>query len=154
VIRLVIVLSLPSYINAVLPMASRVLFAMSRDGLAASFAGRVNAGGTPTGALLASSAVGLCFLFLGDINAVFAVLSFLFVASYSLSFASVFVLRRREPDTPRPWRAWGHPWTTALMVVGSVAFLVGSILSDPRNGMIAAVIVVASYPVYRLLPGR
>lgn len=151
VIRLVIVLSLPSYANAVLPMSTRVLFGMSRDRLAPKWATKVNAGGTPTMALLASCVVALLFLFTGTINAVFAVLSFLFVASYTLSFIAVFVLRKREPDSPRAYRAWGHPWTTGIMVLGSVAFLVGSIWSDPRNGLIAAAIVAVSYPIYRVL---
>lgn len=154
VIRLVIVLSLPSYINATLPMASRVLFAMARDGMAPARATRVNAGGTPTTALFVSMAVALLFLFLEGINAIFAVLSFLFVASHVLSFSSVFVLRAREPGTARPWRAWGHPVTTALMVLGSVSFLIGSIKVDPKNGLIAVLLVAASYPVYRLIRPR
>ncbi|HKS05546.1 MAG TPA: APC family permease [Gemmatimonadaceae bacterium] len=151
VIRLVIVVSLPSYINATLPMASRVLYAMARDGMAPALATRVNAGGTPTTALFVSMVVALLFLVLPGINAVFAVLSFLFVASHVLSFWSVFVLRAREPGTPRPWRAWGHPLTTALMVFGSVSFLAGSIWSDPKNGLIAVALVAASYPMYYVI---
>ena len=41
-------------------------------------------------------------------------LAFFFVANYTMSFISVFVLRRREPELERPYRAWGYPWTTAL----------------------------------------
>ena len=150
-IRLVIVLSLPSYVNAVLPMASRVLFAMGRDGMAPGWTARVNDGGTPTSALLVSTVVALLFLLIGGIDAVFAVLAFLFVASYSLSFVSVFVMRAREPQRDRPYRAWGHPWTTGLMVVGSVAFLAGSVWSDRQNGLIALALAAVSWPVYRLL---
>ncbi len=88
VIRIVIVLALPSFINAVLPMSSRVLFSMSRDGLAPRWAERVNDGGTPTTALFASAAVALLFLYTGTVEAVIAVLSFLFVATYTISFTS------------------------------------------------------------------
>lgn len=151
VIRLIIVLALPSTVNALLQMASRVLFSMSRDNLAPKFAERVNAGGTPTMALLASCVVALLFLATGAVDAVIAVLSFLFVATYGLSFLSLFVLRVRQPERERPFRARGHPWTTGVMAVGSLAFLVGSVLSDPRNGLIAAGVVVVSYPAYRLL---
>ena len=154
VIRLVIVIALPSYINATLPMASRVLYAMSRDGMAPAAATRVNAGGTPTTALFVSAMVALLFLFLEGINAIFAVLSFLFVASHVLSFSSVFVLRNREPDAPRPYRAWGHPLTTALMLIGSLSFLIGSVWGDPKNGVIAVGLVLASYPVYYVISRR
>ena len=46
------------------------------------------------------------------------VLAFFFVANYILSFISLFVLRRREPEKPRPYRAWGYPFTTALALLG------------------------------------
>lgn len=154
IIRWILVLALPSFVNAVLPMSSRVLFAMSRDGLAPRWAERVNAGGTPHTALIASAVVALLFLVSGKVDEVIAVLSFFFVASYAMSFASVFVLRRREPNTPRPYRARGHPWTTGIVLAGSVAFLAGSAWSDPRNGFIAVALVVLSYPVYRLSQRR
>jgi APA family basic amino acid/polyamine antiporter len=149
VVRIIIVVSLLSSLSSNLLMAPRVLFAMSRDGLAPQRGTNVNAGGTPTTALFATAAVALAFLLTGTFNAVIAVLSFFFVATYSLSFLSVFVLRRREPHTPRPFRARGHPWTTGLMFAGSLAFLTGSIWSDPHNGLIAAALVVLSLPAYR-----
>ena len=59
-------------------------------------------------------------------------------------------LRWREPDTPRPYRSWGYPWTVALAVAGSVAFLVGAFFSDERNSLYGLALLLASYPVYRL----
>jgi APA family basic amino acid/polyamine antiporter len=148
VVRIIIVVALLSSLSSNLLMAPRVLFAMSRDGLAPERATNTNTGGTPTAALFATAAVALAFLFRGTFDRVIAVLSFFFVATYSLSFLSVFVLRRREPDTPRPFRARGHPWTTGLMLAGSLAFLAGSIWSDRKNGLLAAGLVVLSLPVY------
>ena len=99
-----------SGVNANTLMASRVLFAVSRDGLFSRKAAAVNKGGTPTFALLMSLAVALLFIVFGKTVArVISVLAFFFVANYTLSFIAVFVLRRREPDKPRPYRAWGYP---------------------------------------------
>jgi len=123
---------------------------MSCDGLFFRTASRVNKGGTPTLALFLSGAVGIIFI-LGSFERVIAMLSFFFVANYTLSFISVFVLRQREPDTPRPYRAWGYPWTTALVLVGSIAFLIGAIASDTTNSLLALGVLVASYPVFRLI---
>ena len=53
-------------------------------------------------------AVALVFL-LRTFSQVIAVLAFFFVINYTLSFVSLFVLRRREPDTYRPYRASGLP---------------------------------------------
>lgn len=150
VVRLVIVFALPSGVNALLNMTSRVVHAMSEDGLAPAWIRGVSESGAPRAAIVASAAVALGFLLTGTVTAVIAVLSFFFVAGYAVSFASVFVLRRREPLAPRPWRAWGHPWTTALMLVGSLAFLAGAVMSDRENGWKALALVVLSWPVYRL----
>jgi APA family basic amino acid/polyamine antiporter len=111
----------------------------------------VNAGGTPTVALASSAIVALVFL-TGTFDQVIAALSFFFVASYAVSFVSVFVLRRREPDAPRPYRALGYPWTTGASLVLSVAFLVLAIATDTTNSSRYALIVLAvSYPAFLML---
>lgn len=158
IIRGLTILSLLSGINAYHLMASRVLFSMSRDGLFTKRAAKVNAGGTPTGALLLSAIVAVLFILSGTFERVIAVLAFFFVANYTVSFISLFVLRRREPNLPRPYRTWGYPWTTGLALVGSVAFLIGAAASDTRNSVYALALLAASYPVFatskRLRPTR
>ena len=154
VFRTLTIVSMLSALNSNHLMASRVLFAMSRDGLVTTKASAVNEGGTPTMALLASAVVAVIFVLFGrTFERVITVLSFFFVANYALSFISVFVLRRREPEKPRPYRAWGYPWTTALALVSSIAFLIGAIASDTTNSLIALVVLAASYPVFRLISG-
>jgi APA family basic amino acid/polyamine antiporter len=76
-------------------------------------------------------------------------LSFFFVANYTLTYASLFVLRKREPQMNRPYRAWGYPWTTGIALGASVCFLVGSILTDKENAPLALAMLVLSYPVFR-----
>jgi basic amino acid/polyamine antiporter, APA family len=152
-VRIVVIVSLPSAINACLLMASRVLYSMSRDGLGVKTATQVNTGGTPVVALFASGAVALAFLATGTFNTIIAIAAFFFVASYTLSFAAVFVLRRRDPSAARPYRAKGHPWTTGLVLLGSLGFLVSAVVADPRNSAFALGIVFVSYPVFRLSVG-
>jgi APA family basic amino acid/polyamine antiporter len=150
--RTLTVLSMLSCINAYHLMATRVLFAMSRDGLFSRFTARVNEGGTPTTALFMSTAIAVLFIVFGKtFERVITVLAFFFVANYTISFISVFVLRRREPEKPRPYRAWGYPWTTALALLGSVAFLAGAIASDTRNSIYALLLLAASYPAFLFL---
>ena len=150
VVRLVVVLALPSAVNACLLMSSRVLYAVARDGIGPRVATRVNEGGTPTVSLVASAGVSLVFLATGTFQSVIAVAAFFFVADYALSFLAVFVLRRREPAAPRPYRAFGHPWTTGLVLAGSLAFLVSAVVSDTRNSLWALGLLVISYPIFRL----
>ena len=152
VFRSLTIVSMLSAINALHLMATRVLYAMSRDGIFVGKAAYVNKGGTPTISLLVSTAVALLFIVFGQtFEKVITVLAFFFVANYTLSFISVFVLRRREPEKERPYRVWGYPWTTALALIGSLFFLVGAVASDTRNSVYALVLLAASYPVFRLV---
>jgi APA family basic amino acid/polyamine antiporter len=152
IFRTLTVLSMLSCINAYHLMATRVLFAMSRDGLFSKFTARVNEGGTPTPALFMSTAIAVLFIVFGKtFERVITVLAFFFVANYTISFISVFVLRRREPEKPRPYRAWGYPWTTMLALFGSVAFLAGAVASDTLNSIYALLLLAASYPAFLLL---
>jgi basic amino acid/polyamine antiporter, APA family len=149
IVRTVVVVALPSAIIANLLMASRVLYALGRDGLGPRPAAYVNAGGTPTTSLFLSSLLALGFLATGTFRSVIAVAAFFFVANYTLSFLAVFALRRREPNAPRPYRARGHPWTTGLVLAGSIAFLAGAVVQDTRNSVWALALLVMSYPVFR-----
>ncbi len=149
--RTLMIVCLLSGINAYVLMTSRVLFAMSRDGLFSRRATEVNEGGTPTMALALSTAVALGFLWSGTFNQVINICAFFFVANYTISFTSVFVLRRREPNLPRPFRAWGHPWTTGLVLLASVAYLSGVVLSDWKTSGISIVLLGLSYPAFRLM---
>jgi APA family basic amino acid/polyamine antiporter len=150
IFRFIMVLALLSSINALHLMAARVIYAMSRDGLFFRVVSRVNRGGTPTLGLLLSALVALAFAIF-SFERVIAMMAFFFVTNYLLSFISLFLLRRREPDLARPYRAWGYPYTTALAILGSVGFLVEAIREDPTNSYVTLVALACAYPVYRVL---
>ena len=154
IVRLVVVLALPSAVNACLLMSSRVLYGVSRDDLGPRVAARVNDGGTPTVALVASAVVSLLFLATGKFQFVIAVAAFFFIADYAMSYLAVFVLRHREPNAPRPYRAFGHPWTTGLVLAGSIAFLVSVVAGDPKSSRWALALLAVSYPVFAITRRR
>jgi basic amino acid/polyamine antiporter, APA family len=148
VIRIIVIVSMLGTVNAGILMTARALLAMGRDGLFLRQATTVNAGGTPTFALLLSSVVTTVFLLSGTFNAVLGVIALLLAVNYLLIFVSLIVLRRREPDAPRPYRAWGYPWTTWSAIVIGLAFIAGVALSDPYNGALALAILIVSYPLF------
>jgi basic amino acid/polyamine antiporter, APA family len=150
IIRGIMIVSLFSCLNANQLFCCRILYRMSFDGLFFRRFSEVNTGGTPTLALLLSTAVGVLFV-LGSFERVIAMLSFFFVADYTLTYTSLFVLRKKEPQMPRPYRAWGYPWTTGIALAGSILFLFGSIVTDQTNAPLAALLLVLSYPVFRIM---
>jgi basic amino acid/polyamine antiporter, APA family len=154
VIRVLVLVSILSGMNACALMAPRVMLAMSRDRLLPAALETVNAGGTPTVAHWTSIGVVAGFIVSGTVNSVLALAAFFYVANYTMSFLSVFALRRKEPDTPRPYRVPGFPYTTGLAVLGSLGFLAGSVVSDWGNSWKSLLLLGLSYPVYRLIVAR
>jgi APA family basic amino acid/polyamine antiporter len=150
VIRVITIVSLLSALNAYQLMTPRVMYRLSVFGFFP--AGRyVNPGGTPAIALLLSTIVILALVLTGTVQIVLAVTAFFFVAQYALVFLTLFILRRKEPGSARPFRAKGHPWTTGLFLFFSVAFLVADVFTDTRNSVYSLLLLALSWPVYRLM---
>ena len=148
VVRGVLLISLLSAANAILLISSRVPFAMSRDGLLWHGFRRVSLGGTPRPSLIMSAVAAGLLLVTGTFNQILALAAFFYVVCYTSSFVSVLVLRWKEPDTPRSYRAIGYPWVTGFLVIVSLGFLVGNVISDTRNSLVELGLLVASYPVF------
>jgi APA family basic amino acid/polyamine antiporter len=111
----------------------------------------VSEGGTPRIALLLTSLMVVAVILSGNFEQVVAMYAVLFLVTYVLTFLAVFVLRYREPATPRPFKAIGYPFSTATVLFGSVAFLIAAIVEDLRSGVIAGVFLGACIPVYMWL---
>ncbi len=143
--------SLLSVVNAVLLLATRILFAVARDGFLVERASAVNAGGTPVPAMLVTTAAASLLALSGSFEQLVGMASVLNVAVYASGFVALFVLRRREPGLARPFRVPGYPWTPLLALAASTVFLAGNIWSDPRSSALSAFLLAASYPAYRWL---
>jgi len=154
IVRLLVIISLPSAVNANVLMGSRVLFSMSRDGLGIPVAARVNQRGAPFVSIVATGLVAITFLATGTFETIIAIAAFFFVANYATSFVGLIRLRLREPQRVRPYRTVGFPWTTVLVLLGSLAFLGSAVVADRRNSMYALGILLVSYPVFRLTRPR
>jgi len=151
VISLLTVLSL---VNAVMLMTPRILLAIGRDGFFTQKAATVSAGGTPRVALMLSSLASAILILCGTFNQIIALAAVLFLLNYVSAYSAMFVLRRREPLTVRPYRAFGFPYTTGIVLLGSVLFLVAAVVDDYQSGMVAAALLVACVPIYLWLARR
>lgn len=149
VVRLIVVLSLLSATNAFLMFTSRIFYALSKSN-GFNLGQRVNKGGTPTTGLLVSTLVAAAFLFSDTYNRVIAVTAFLMVGNYTFTYLSLFALRRREPDANRPYLAWGHPWTTGLVLLISIGLLTGALIADTWNSVASIALLGISYPIFKL----
>ena len=148
VIRAIMIVSLVGALNAFMMSAPRVLLAMATDGLFSGRALAVNRGGTPTAGLLLSLLVTGLFLLSGTFTRVLAAIAVIIVVNYVLVYVAFFVLRRREPDAPRPYRAWGYPWVQGVALAIAVAFLGGVAIGDPRGTLMAAAALAVGVVAY------
>ena len=140
--------ALPSLINSSLLGASRILFALGRAKLFWPRAAEVNAGGTPWIALGCTTAAGVLLVLTGSFERLLAMAGVFYVVLYCSAFASLIILRKKEPDTPRPWPVWGYPWTTLIVLIGGLGFLIGAFLTDTANSIQATAFLLLSAPIY------
>lgn len=145
--------SLLGLINAVLMSGTRVAYAVARDGGFGPLA-RVSPSGTPGPALLFTTGASMLLALAFNFEQMIAISAALVVVVYVSGFLSLFVLRRREPNLPRPFRVPGYPWVPLVGLVGSLAFLAFNLVSDPRGSAWTAVLLALSYPAFRLWAGR
>jgi APA family basic amino acid/polyamine antiporter len=145
VISLLVVLSL---MNNCLLMAPRILFSIGRDGLFIERAAIVSEGGTPRIALAFTSLFVVLLIVTSSFDQIIALYAVLFLLLYVSAFLAVFILRHREPDLPRPFKALGFPISTAIVLVGSIAFLIAAVAEDPRSGLVAAIFLACCAPAY------
>jgi basic amino acid/polyamine antiporter, APA family len=153
-VTLISLLTVLSLVNATLLIAPRVLLAIGRDGLFTRKAAAVSAGGTPRIALAVSSAFAMALILSGTFEQIIALATILFLLNYISAYAALFVLRRREPDLPRPYRAFGYPFTPAIVLVGSVLALVAAAAEDPRSAVAAGLLLAACAPIYAAVARR
>jgi APA family basic amino acid/polyamine antiporter len=148
--RLVTLLSLISLfplLNAILMVGTRILYALSRDVPRWSSASEVSEGGTPVVAMLVTAAGAMLLAASGTFEKLVAIASFFLATNYFVCCIALLVLRRREPDLPRPFRAWGYPASAILVAAGAGVFLVGAIAGDTRNSLYAVGLAAAGLPL-------
>ena len=137
-----------SALNATVLLSCRILFGMGRDGWLPRWLASVNSGGTPSAALLVVSLASIVLILSGGYERLIAVASFLVVVLYLSGFCALFALRIREPDLPRPFKAWGYPWTDLGVLLASAAFLVATVVGDLKDALFTLILISLSYPVY------
>ena len=72
------------------------------------------------------------------------------IITNSATVIAVFVLRKREPDLPRPYRVWGYPWTPTVFLLVNVWILFYTFKDQPLESIIGVSLFLASIALYYL----
>jgi len=78
-----------------------------------------------------------------------AVFFYLFV--YVFLIGGVIILRSRQPDANRPYRAWGHPWSTYICLLGWIVLALFQAVTQIETAAYASILVAISWPIYRII---
>jgi APA family basic amino acid/polyamine antiporter len=96
----------------------------------------------------------LLLLVVGRFQQLFELAIFAEWLFYMITATTIFVYRKRQPDTPRPYRVWGYPVLPALFVLASAVLLYFSYAENLRNSLIGTLIILAGIPLFVMIRKR
>ena len=148
-VTVVILISIFSAANGLALTGPRMYFAMARDGLFFRSLSEVHPRfGTPAFAVAASAVWATLLALSGTFEQLFTYVVFASWMFAALAAGTVFVLRRRRPDAPRPFRVPGYPVTPALFIAAAVAIVLNTVVARPVQALIGLGIVASGLPAY------
>lgn len=140
--------------NGLILTGARVVYAMANDGVFINAARRLNTRSVPAVALLIQGVWASLLTVSGTYSELLDYVIFAQLLFYVLTVAAVFILRIRRPDTPRPYRAWGHPWVPAAYIRAAIALMADLLVVRPRYTWPGLLIALSALPVYWLTSRR
>lgn len=148
-ISVIILITTLGCTNATILMPPRVYYAMAKDGLFFPRAAEIHPKYHTPNPALWMQGVWACLLVLsGSFDQLTDMLIFAAFFFYGALAFGVFLLRRREPDTPRPYKVWGYPVVPALFVLFCAALIVITCINHPREAGLGTVLMLTGVPMY------
>jgi len=129
---------------------SRIPFAMARDGLFFRSLARLSPrSNVPARAILAQAAWASLLALSGTYDTLTDSVIFASWLFYGLVTASLFVFRKKMPDAPRPYRAFGYPVIPMIFVLVTAALLINTFIAAPHQALLGVALLTAGLPFYR-----
>ncbi|TNE50465.1 MAG: amino acid permease [Deltaproteobacteria bacterium] len=148
-LTLVIALAVLGSLNATVMVGARISEAMSQNGVALpSLQHRHPRFQTPTAALWLQGGLACILVLSGRFDQLVKYTAGVMMAFSSLTVLALFVLRVRQPDTPRPYKTWGYPWVPGIFVAFNTAVLVGLCIQSTYEVLWGVAITLLGVPVY------
>jgi APA family basic amino acid/polyamine antiporter len=134
--------------NGLILAGARLYEAMAEDGLFFKSAKKLNRHAVPANALWAQAAWASLLCLSGSYNNLLEYCTFASLVFYIITVAGIFRLRRLEPETPRPYKAFGYPLVPALYILLAGAICLDLLIFKTTYTLRGLMIVLAGVPVY------
>jgi APA family basic amino acid/polyamine antiporter len=90
----------------------------------------------------------ILLLFAGSFRELFSLTIFAEWLFYMIAASTVFVLRRKEPNAPRPYKTWGYPVVPAAFVLVATILLYFTFTQNLRNSIYGCLLILSGIPVF------
>jgi len=134
--------------NGLILSGSRVYYAMAQDGLFFKSTGKINKNGVPSVSLWVQCLWASILCLSGTYSNLLDYVVFSVLVFYILTIIAVFILRRKQPDAERPYKAFGYPVLPALYVISALFIMVLLLVYKPMYTWPGLIIVCLGFPVF------
>ncbi|MBE9601749.1 APC family permease [Pedobacter sp. MC2016-24] len=148
VVAFLIMLSAFGCNNGLIISGARVFYAMAKDGLFFKKIARLNKNAVPENGLWIQCLVAILLCTSGRYGDLFDYISFVVMAFYIITVAGIFILRKKQPDLPRDYKAFGYPYLTVIYILVAAVFCVSLIVYKPQFAARGLFIVLLGIPIY------
>jgi basic amino acid/polyamine antiporter, APA family len=150
-ISLLILVTTLGCTNASILTGARPYYAMAKDKLFFSGISKLNKANVPSNSLLWQGIWASVLVLSGTFDQLTDMIIFAVFIFYGATSLGVFILRRKMPDAPRPYKVWGYPVVPAIFILFCIGLFVNTIVTRPREAAIGMTLILAGIPVFLLL---
>src|SRR5262249_14703648 len=148
VISVLIALTTLGATHATILVSCRPYYAMALEGYFFNKIGRLNKHLAPANSLWLQGTWACILVLSGSFDQLTDMIIFAVFIYYGATTLGVFILRKKMPDAPRPYRVWGYPLVPAIVLVFSAVLLVNTFFARPREAAIGSVLMLTGVPLY------
>jgi basic amino acid/polyamine antiporter, APA family len=149
VISISVIISAFGAVNGSILSTSRIFYSMARSNLFFKSLGQIhNKYRTPHVSLIVLGIWSALLVLTGTFDIITDYVMFAAWLFYGLGAFGVFILRKKMPDTYRPYKVWGYPYTPAIFVIFSLFYLINTVVSDTSNAMMGLLLISLGLPIY------
>lgn len=142
-------------ISSTILYAARIYLPMAQEGVFFPALARIHPRFlTPSACIVAQGFWSMVLTFSGSYEQLYTYVTFAVVLFHAATGAAVFVLRRTQPEVPRPYRVWGYPWMPLLFILSSIALVANTLFEKPTESLVGVGLVLLGLPAYAFWRSR
>lgn len=154
VIAVMIMISTFGCNNGLILAGARVYYTMAQDKLFFKKAAVLNKNAVPEWALWTQCLIASILCLSGKYGDLLDMISFVVVIFYVLTIIGIFILRKKQPDLPRPYKAFGYPLLPAIYILMGITFCTLLIIYKPEFTWPGFIIALLGIPIYFIAMSR